>query len=279
MSVPDLRLPSRLEPLDDERLRQTRVFLKRDDLIHPDFPGNKWRKLKYNLAEAGEGVLLTFGGAYSNHLLATAAAGHYFGFETIGIVRGDEHTPFNPVLSRAAEFGMRLVHVDRTHYRARNDRGFHEWLRQRFGDFYLIPEGGANSHALRGTAEIPGEIDEPFDVMCCACGTGATLAGAATALKPGQRAIGYPALKGGDFLAVDIHRLQREYGKPTTNWSLDTGYHFGGFARSTPELDAFVADFRDRHGIALDPIYEGKMMYGVFRTRWKPGTTIVTLLA
>lgn len=263
MVVPSqLRLPSPVEPLSDDRLAGTgiQIFLKRDDLIHPDFPGNKWRKLKYNLPG---GTLLTFGGAYSNHLAATAAAGHHGGFPTIGVVRGEQHTPLNPVLAKAAGFGMRLVYVDRTQYRRKNEPDFIHGLHERFGDFHLIPEGGANAEAVRGIAELVGEIDIPFDVICCASGTGATLAGIATALAPGQTAIGFPVMRGGDFLAADIRRLQQEYGVTTTNWSLESDYHFGGFARRTAELDAFIAGFHERHGIALDPVYEAKMMYAL----------------
>jgi 1-aminocyclopropane-1-carboxylate deaminase len=290
VAPPSLSLPSPVEPLVDDRLDGTgiQILLKRDDLIHPDFPGNKWRKLKYNLAA---GPLLTFGGAYSNHLQATAAAGHYFGRETIGVVRGEEHRPLNPVLTKAAGFGMRLVYVDRADYRRTSDADFIDRLHDRFGDFHLIPEGGADPAALRGTAELVDEIDIPFDVLCCACGTGTTLAGAATALGPGRRAVGFPVLKGGDFLAADIRRLQRAYGVPTTNWTLCTGYHFGGFARRTPELDAFVADFHERHGIRLDPVYEAKMMFALLSSASsassasssgppvEPGTTVLALLA
>ncbi|GIF20993.1 1-aminocyclopropane-1-carboxylate deaminase [Actinoplanes tereljensis] len=273
----DLRLPSPLERLDDERLGGIEVFLKRDDLIHPDFPGNKWRKLKYNLRAAREQnhtTLLTFGGAYSNHLRATAAAGHHFGFATIGIVRGEQHTPLNPILARATALGMTLAYVDRATYREKTE----ETLRERYGDFYLIPEGGANAYALEGCAEIPAEIDRGFDVLCCSSGTGATLAGVATALGPHQRAIGFSALKG-DFLAADVRRLQSACGRTSENWSVDNRFHFGGFAKRDATLTAFVDDFEARHGIALDPVYEGKMMYAILTGRLFPaGTTVVALL-
>ena len=154
-----LRLPSPLETLVDERLATAGVeaMLKRDDLIHPDLPGNKWRKLKYNLRaarEAGHNVLLTFGGAYSNHIQATAAAGYYFGFSTIGVIRGEEHLPLNPILARAVRHGMTLTYVDRTLYRRKTDTEFVDQLHREYGDFYLIPEGSGNGHALRGCAEL-----------------------------------------------------------------------------------------------------------------------------
>ncbi|WP_433302322.1 1-aminocyclopropane-1-carboxylate deaminase/D-cysteine desulfhydrase [Actinoplanes sp. CA-030573] len=271
-----------------------RVLLKRDDLIHPDFPGNKWRKLKYNLeAAAGHETLLTFGGAYSNHILATAAAGHYFGFRTIGIIRGEEHLPLNPVLRRAAGFGMTLSYVDRTTYREKSGKGGRgaggcgaggcgAGGADGDGDCFVIPEGGANGFALRGCAELVGEIDVPFDVLCCSAGTGATLAGAATALAAGQRAIGFAALKGG-FLAGDVRRLQEEFGRPTTNWHVEKDFHFGGFAKTTVTLDAFIAKFRGRYGVLLDRVYEAKMMYGLLALidegRFRPGTTIVAVIA
>jgi 1-aminocyclopropane-1-carboxylate deaminase len=283
-----LRLPSPLETLVDERLATAGIeaMLKRDDLIHPDLPGNKWRKLKYNLRAAraaGHGVLLTFGGAYSNHIQATAAAGYYFGFSTIGVIRGEEHLPLNPVLARAVRHGMTLTYVDRTLYRRKTDTEFVDQLHRQYGDFYLIPEGSGNGHALRGCAELTTEIDAPFDVLCCASGTGATLAGVASALRPGQKAIGFAALKGGSFLRDDVARLQLDYGAVTQNWSIETEYHFGGFARRNAVLDDFIADFAERHGITLDWVYEAKMMYGIFdlvkRGTISAGTRLVALLA
>lgn len=272
-----LRLPSPLVELADERVAGAglRVLLKRDDLIHPAFPGNKWRKLKYHLAAAtaaGHDTLLTFGGAYSNHLRATAAAGHYFGFSTVGVVRGEEHSPLNPVLAAAAGHGMTLTYVDRARYRAKTSPEFAAQLRREFGDFYLVPEGGAGAPGVQGCSEIVGEIGEPFDVLCCAVGTGTTLAGVSRSLASGQRAVGFSVLKGGGLPEECVG-----------DWSVETEFHFGGFAKRNPELDAFVDDFRERHGITLDWVYEGKMMYGLFqlaqRGDFPPGTTLVALLA
>jgi 1-aminocyclopropane-1-carboxylate deaminase len=190
-----LQVPSPIEELTDKRLtaRGIRLFLKRDDLINPEIPGNKWRKLKYNLvaaAEQNQQVLLTFGGAYSNHIRATAAAGYYFGFSTIGVIRGEEHLPLNPTLAHAVDRGMHLAYLDRTTYRDKDDPAFTDRLHQQLGEFYLLPEGGSNVQALRGCAELPAEIPIGFDVICCATGTGGTLAGIATALKRGQHALG-----------------------------------------------------------------------------------------
>ena len=281
-----LGLPSPLEEPADDRARAAgvRLLLKRDDLIHPDLPGNKWRKLKHNLAAAaagGSGTLLTFGGAYSKQILATAAAGHHFGFATIGVVRGEEHAPLNPVLARACELGMTIAYVDRAQYRNRADPAFLRRLRREFGPFFVIPAGGANPEGVRGCAELPAEITEPYDVICCSSGTGTTLAGIAAGLPPGRTAIGFAALKG-DFLAGDVAALQRAYGRTTANWSIEPEFHFGGFARRTADIDAFAADFVSRHGIELDPVYEAKMMAGIMtlldRGRWAAGTTVVAVL-
>ena len=282
-----LRLPSPLEPLDDDRLTRhgVRLLLKRDDLINADIPGNKWRKLKYNLADAaasGKHTLLTFGGAYSNHIRAVAAAGHYFGFDTIGVIRGEAHLPLNPALDYAVRHGMTLDYLDRTTYRDKSSPAVEESLRQRFGDFFLIPEGGSNAAAVRGAAEIGSELPPEYDVVCCPCGTGGTLAGLAIGLPSGKRALGFAALKGAGFLIDDVARLQREYGAVTDNWSIELDYHFGGFARRTPLLDEFITDFHQRHSIDLEWVYVAKMLYGIFdmvgRGRFDSGSTIVAVV-
>ena len=177
-----LRVPSPLQEPHDKRLGDAgvRLLLKRDDLINPDVPGNKWRKLKYNLAEAerlGHHTLLTFGGAYSNHIRAIAAAADRFGFATIGVIRGEEHVPLNDSLAYAMSKGMRLTYLDRATYRQKRDPAVIARLRQVFGDFYLVPEGGSNGLGVRGCAEIPAEIPGDFNVICCPSGTGGTLAG------------------------------------------------------------------------------------------------------
>jgi 1-aminocyclopropane-1-carboxylate deaminase len=284
----ELALPSPLEELDDERLATAgvRLFLKRDDLINPEIPGNKWRKLKYNLEAAraqGHDVLLTFGGAYSNHIRATAAAGHHFGFSTVGVIRGEEHLPLNPVLACAASRGLRLTYLDRATYRNKTSPDVIAGLRDRFGRFYLLPEGGSNELAARGCAEIPAEIGQPFDVICCPCGTGGTLAGIAQGLGEGQRALGFSVLKGGEFLARQIAELQvLSCGAVSGNWAIEHGFHFGGFARRRPLLDSFIADFARRHGLELNWIYTAKMMYGIYALAGTPalpaGTTVVAVI-
>ncbi|MES9607978.1 pyridoxal-phosphate dependent enzyme [Actinomadura sp. NPDC000929] len=251
--------------LADERAarRGLRLFLKRDDLVHPELPGNKWRKLRHNIGPAREhGTLLTFGGAYSNHIRAVAAAGAMYGFATIGVIRGEEHLPLNATLAHARRMGMRLAYMDRATYRRKHEPDVVAALRERWGDFYLLPEGGSNAPAVRGCAELGAEVPG-FDVVCCPCGTGGTLAGLAAGLAPRQRAVGFSVLKGG-FMAGEVERLQREtYGGRRGDWSVQDDFHFGGYARTTPELEAFAADFADRHGIVLDRVYTAKMMFGV----------------
>lgn len=275
--------------IDDDRLRVAgvRVLLKRDDLIHPQVPGNKWRKLKYNIAtarERGFETLLTFGGAYSNHIRATAAVGAYCGFETIGVIRGEEHLPLNSSLDYAVSRGMRLTYLDRTTYRAKTSDAVIDALHREFGAFYLIPEGGSNADAVRGCAELPAELDASVDVLFCAVGTGGTLAGVAAGARAGQLVVGVPVLMGGAFLEDDIVRLQEQvYGGRNGSWRLECDYHFGGYAKRTSELDGFVDDFEGRHGLRLDWVYEAKMMYALLdqaeRDAFARGTTIVALIS
>jgi 1-aminocyclopropane-1-carboxylate deaminase/D-cysteine desulfhydrase-like pyridoxal-dependent ACC family enzyme len=262
-------------PLQEITLAGVRLLVKRDDLIHPLVPGNKWRKLKYNLAAAraaGHDTLLTFGGAYSNHIHAVASAGKLFGFHTIGVIRGEEHLPHNEVLRHAVDCGMTLTYVDRAAYRHK------EALFAEFADrAYLLPEGGTNDLAVRGCAELVAEIDEPFDYLCCPVGTGGTLAGVVVGLAGRAHAVGFSVLKGGGFLRDTVRTLVGD----RDNWSIELDYHFGGYARETAELRAFVDDFTATHGIPLDHVYTGKMMYGVVDQiragRFAPGTTIVAV--
>ncbi|MFE1233861.1 1-aminocyclopropane-1-carboxylate deaminase/D-cysteine desulfhydrase [Streptomyces sp. NPDC059442] len=262
------RLPSPLEPVEDERLagHGLRLLLKRDDLIHPELPGNKWRKLAPNLAAADGRPVLTFGGAYSNHLRATAAAGRLLGFDTIGVVRGEELAgrPLNPSLARCAADGMRLVFVDRGTYRAKDDPEVLAGLLASCPPgTYVVPEGGSNAHAVRGCVELGRELSGAADVVAVACGTGGTLAGLAAGLGEGTRALGVPVLRGG-FLGAEVRTLQSAaFGGPRGSWTLDERFHCGGYARSTPALDAFAQDFEARHGLAIERLYVAKMLLGL----------------
>ncbi len=289
--VAGARLPSPLVETVDDRLaaRGVRLLLKRDDLIHPDLPGNKWRKLGPNLTRAqelGHRGVLTFGGAYSNHLRAVAAAGRLLGLRTIGVIRGEEHRPLNPVLRFAADAGMHLTYLDRASYRAvRAGTGAAVLaeLDAEFGPAYLLPEGASNALGVRGCAELPAEIDQHFDVLCCSCGTGGTLAGLAGGLPPGRRALGVAVLRGAAYLDADLTRLQAAaFGAPSGNWTIIHDFHAGGYARSTPELARFLIDFRDRHGLALDAVYEGKLLHALYSLvaagAFAPGQTLVAVI-
>ncbi|MGG7036169.1 MAG: 1-aminocyclopropane-1-carboxylate deaminase/D-cysteine desulfhydrase [Flavobacterium sp.] len=240
------------------------LTIKREDLIHPFVSGNKFRKLKYNLLQAkteNKKTLLTFGGAFSNHILAVAAAGKEFGFKTIGIIRGEElqgKIDENPTLKQAQEFGMVFDFVSRENYRNKTDAVFVGQLIQKFGDFYLIPEGGTNELAVKGCEEILTEEDADFDYICTAVGTGGTISGIINCSKNGQQVLGFPALKG-DFLTEDIRKFANK-----NNWKLITDYHFGGYGKVTEGLIVFMNDFYKKHKILLDPVYTGKMVYGFF---------------
>jgi 1-aminocyclopropane-1-carboxylate deaminase len=283
------RLPSPLTEITDERLaaRGVRLSLKRDDLIHAELPGNKYRKLRPNLAAAvaaGHGTLLTFGGAYSNHLRATAAAGRLLGLRTIGVVRGDElaDRPLNPSLARAAADGMRLEFVDRATYRRKAEPEVLAALAARHGPAYVLPEGGSNALAAAGAAGLGRELEGAADVVAVAVGTGGTLAGLAAGLGRAE-AIGFPVLRGGGFLADEVLRLQRAaFGGRRGRWRLDDRFHHGGYARTTPELDAFAADFAVRHGLRPEPVYVAKMLYGVLALAeegaFPPGTRVAAVI-
>ncbi|MDF5757001.1 pyridoxal-phosphate dependent enzyme [Spongiactinospora sp. TRM90649] len=270
--------------LADDRLGGVRLWLKRDDLIDPEITGNKWRKLRHNLAGLSpDRPLLTFGGAYSGHIRAVAAAGRRLGLATVGVIRGEEHLPLNPSLACARAYGMRLVYLDRSTYRAKDTPEVVAALRARHGDFHLIPEGGSNAAGVRGCAELPAELGMDYDLICCPVGTGGTLAGIAAGLPPGPRAVGFAVLKGAAYLSGEVARLQRDaHGEPTRNWTVDHGFHFGGYAKVPPDLAAFAADFEDRHGLEVERVYVAKMLYGVYaRARdghFPPGTRIVAVI-
>ncbi|NRQ32858.1 pyridoxal-phosphate dependent enzyme [Nonomuraea sp. NN258] len=251
----------------DPALGPVRLFLVHDD--------NKPRKLKYNL---GHRRVLTFGGAYSNHIRALAEAGRERGIETIGVIRGEEHLPLNPSLAYAAACGMTLTYLDRAAYRLKHTPEMRARLRERWGDdVAILPEGGSNAAAVRGMAELPGEIGGDYDVICCPVGTGGTLAGISAGLAEGRRALGFAVLKGAGFLADEVARLQREaYGRTWHNWSIDLEHHFGGYARTTPELRRFAAVHR------VEEIYVAKMLAGIIdlagRGEFAPGTRIVAVV-
>ncbi|MDI1257280.1 MAG: pyridoxal-phosphate dependent enzyme [Flavobacterium sp.] len=247
--------------LDDAR--NISLIIKREDLIHPFVSGNKFRKLKYNLLQAkaeNKTTLLTFGGAFSNHIAAVAFAAKDNNFQSIGIIRGDEigdKIVENPTLSFAQQNGMQFKFVTRGAYREKEDTHFIENLKKEFGDFYLIPEGGTNALAVKGCEEILTEADAHFDFICCAVGTGGTISGIINSALPNQKVLCFPALKG-DFLKNEIRSFA-----PNSNWEIIQDYHFGGYGKVNEVLIAFINGFFEKYQIPLDPIYTGKMVFGV----------------
>ena len=263
------RLPSPLQELPDPRFTRhgLRLLLKRDDLVHPELTGNKWRKLVPNLRASGGRTLVTFGGAYSNHLRATAAAGRLLGVPTVGVVRGEELAgrPLNPSLARCAADGMRLHFVDRSTYRRKTEPDVLARVLRAAGaqDAYVVPEGGSNAEAVRGCRALGEELRGRADVVGVACGTGGTLAGLAAGLAPDQRVLGIPVLRGG-FLAAGIEALQAQaFGGRRGDWTLDDRFHCGGYGRTGPELEAFADDFEQRHGVPVARLYVAKLLYAL----------------
>lgn len=279
--------PSPIQEIRDKLLHEkdVRLFVKRDDLLHDEISGNKIRKLKYNLIQAkseGYQTLLTFGGAYSNHIYAVAAAGEIHGFKTIGVIRGEAYQNLNPTLAFARSKGMHLHYLSRADYKSKYDIETINKLKNEFGEFYMIPEGGTNSLALKGCTEIIDEIDIPFDLITTCCGTGGTLGGIIAGLNGRNHAIGFPVLKGADFLRKEIQDHIIKYNdKVYLNWHLMLEYHFGGYAKHTRELVEFINDFNNMNEILLDPVYTGKMMFGLYnmihRNVFKKGTRIITI--
>ena len=266
--------------------KEISLFIKREDELHPFISGNKYRKLKYNLEEAlnqKNETLITFGGAYSNHIAAVAAAGFEHNFKTIGVIRGDELAnnleeviQKNATLKFASEHNMKFEFVSRSEYRTKTSVTFIRKLKEKFGDFYLIPEGGTNNLAVKGCEEILNEEDAKYDIVCLAVGTGGTISGIINSSKNHQKVMGFPALKG-DFLQHEINKyiLKKE------NWSLNTEYNFGGYAKITEELITFINKFKNETNIPIDPVYTGKMMFGIVdlvkKNYFKKGTKILAI--
>ena len=240
------------------------LFIKREDKLHPIISGNKYRKLKYNIEEAknsNQTTLLTFGGAFSNHILAVAGAGAEFGFKTIGVIRGEElesKIGENPTLAKAQELGMQFYFVSRTAYRDKEEASFVSHLHEKYGSFYLVPEGGTNNLAIKGCEEILTDADkEYFTHITCAVGTGGTISGLINSSGQNQQIIGFSSLKGA-FLSEVIRNFVSK-----TNWSINDSYHFGGYGKVTDELIQFLNSFYSQTAIPLDPVYTGKMVFGV----------------
>jgi 1-aminocyclopropane-1-carboxylate deaminase/D-cysteine desulfhydrase-like pyridoxal-dependent ACC family enzyme len=263
IDVNENNIPLQIIEEDFFKAKNIKLYILREDLIHPEISGNKWRKLKYNIKEAktkGLDSVVTFGGAFSNHIAATAAAGKYYGLNSIGIIRGENVR--NPTLDLAIENGMQLSFVSRENYKLKDA--------SKFSNSYVVPEGGSNALAVKGCTEIVNNIVVEFDMICCACGTGGTIAGIIESVDESKQVVGFPALKGGEFLKEEIEGLMTAYEvefkveKKHKNWSLNTDYHFGGYAKVKPDLVDFVQKFKKEHNIELDLIYTGKMLFGLY---------------
>jgi len=261
-------LPSPLEKMEHPLLaaHNVQLYIKRDDLIHNQISGNKWRKLKYNLEQMKlkeYAKMVTFGGAYSNHIAATAAAAHHFGYHVIGVIRGEElNGHINPTLEKAAEQGMEFRFVNRDQFRnMRKDN--YAYVHEQCPDGWVIPEGGANALGMKGVAEIIDELDVPFDTIITAVGTGTTLAGLVQGLKGRSHVLGVSVV-GGNFLEKEVSKLLEEAGVNEKNYSLTHGYHFGGYAKTKPDLLDFINEMTTETALKLDPIYTGKAFYGVW---------------
>lgn len=272
-----------LTKIDDPLLERHAVslWIKRDDLLHPVISGNKWRKLKYNLDEAlslGADTIISMGGTYSNHLHALAYTGKILGLKTIGIIRGERPTPLTPTLLDMQNWGMELRFISRSDYRHyRNYKHWHDLPGLKPYQYWL-PEGGANKLAIQGVAELVDEIDIPYDTLCVACGTGTTLAGLINAVSGKITVLGFAALKNAGFLQSDVQSLlSGEF----HDFEIFQDYHFGGFAKLNPTLASFMAQFGQKTLIPLEPVYTGKMLYGLYdliaKGYFKSGQRIVAV--
>lgn len=258
--------------------KKIKLYIKRIDLIHPYVSGNKFYKLKYNFSELKKqkkDKVLTFGGAYSNHIIATSFLAKENSIKSVGIIRGEKHSPLNPTLYFAKKQGMELHYVSREEYKNKHKAYYIDQLKKRFGDFYLLPEGGSNSLAVKGTKEIICS-DDSNDYICCSIGTGGTIAGIMNNSKKYQNIIGFPALKSYSDLENTIKRWSKR-----NNLRLEYGYVGNGYAKISKDLIKFINKFYEDYNIPLDAIYNGKMMMGVFdlasKDYFKEGSSILAI--
>jgi 1-aminocyclopropane-1-carboxylate deaminase len=256
-----------------------KVFIKRDDLIHPIISGNKWRKLKYVLKSAqsqNKTHLVTFGGAYSNHLLATAAAAAKFGFKATGFVRGEQVD--NDTLFLCRLHGMNLLFTDRESYRDKT-----ALFAKYFGDdvdAFFIDEGGSSAEGVKGCSELIGELNDTYNHIFCACGTGTTAAGIINGITNHQLPSHFnavPVFKNGGFIKYEIDKFLTI----PADYNLHTDYHFGGYGKSNAQLINFIKQFVAETGILIEPVYTGKMLYAIYdlatKDRFKPGDKILAI--
>lgn len=249
------------------------IDVLRLDFIHPFYGGNKYFKLKYNVINAGTNPILTFGGAHSNHIYSTAAFCHEHKIKCVGVIRGEESMITNsPTLQFAKTQGMHLHFISREKYKNKLDNDFITELKKEFGDFYLVPEGGNNDEGIKGCSEILNEV--PFyDYVFCACGTACTYTGILASAKQNQCIIGISVLKGENELIQEVNAKAGQFNfhriKPVTEGKLKYStllnqYHFGGYAKHTPELLQFKTNFEKETQIPLDYIYTAKLFFAVY---------------
>lgn len=270
MNFPQLKINENnaIQQINTTFLKERDIYLgiKRDDLLHPQISGNKWRKLKYNLArmqELNKTELLTFGGAFSNHLHACAAAGKEFNLVTHVIVRGPELDNNNPTIQFAQQCGMNLHVVNRLEYRQRNNPEYLKEIQARFPNAYIIPEGGTNEFAIQGCIELAQSLPQ-HDYLVCPTGSGGTLAGLIEGSELTTQVIGIAVLKQAEYLKSEICKLSNK-AKTQTNWQLMTDFHGGGYGKFTPELWQFCQYMNNTHNLPLEPIYSGKMMHALWQ--------------
>ncbi len=249
------------------KTKGVQLFIQRDDLLHPEVSGNKFRKLKYNIqhaVESGYGTILTFGGAYSNHIAATAAAAKRSNLKSIGIIRGEEHQTLNVTLQTAVNNGMELHYINRSDYKLKAEPNFLDRIKKQFGEVFIIPEGGTNGLAIKGVAEICDDWNENFDYVATPFGSGGTAVGIYSVLSDQQHLLMFSALKGEGVGEEFLKVLSENELEDNGNWKMFTDYHFGGYAKVKRELVDFVNGFKKEHHIQLDLIYNGKMLFGLY---------------
>jgi 1-aminocyclopropane-1-carboxylate deaminase len=255
----------KIQPWITEESERThvKVLIRREDQNHSFVSGNKWWKLKYNLLRAIEEkyeTIITFGGAYSNHIYATAAACKELSLKSVGIIRGEETLQLNSTLAFAKDCGMTLEYISRDAYRKKSEPEFLKSLQEKFGQCFIVPEGGTNELAIRGSEELGHEIlKTDFDYCCLPVGTGGTIVGIINAFDGQRKIIGIPVLKDGGFLNGEIKKYLKADFK---NWQLLLDYHFGGYAKTTPELNSFV-EHTTVSGIPTEFVYSAKLFWAV----------------
>ncbi len=259
-----LRLPSELVPLEIPFFANLGIslWIKREDLVHPKWGGNKYRKLKYNLLAFQKGdfeTLVTFGGLHSNHIYATAAICNELDIRCIGIIRGEEAIE-SPTITFARSLGMQISYVSRAMYK--NPQACIELLKLD-ETHYIVPEGGTNELAVKGTEEVAKEVYEQLGrwpkAIICPFGTGGTAAGILNGMNGNSELMIFPALKGNWISPAFSNLLPNNL---LSNFQILTDYHFGGYGKFSQVLIDFISEFYEQTNIPLDPLYTGKMVYG-----------------